>query len=70
MSTLVKQASRSRTQRPRCVHLVFDHGVLVMLLTMFFALFSLAQENASGTVLAGVALAGSSAADRLSEARS
>ena len=24
---------------PRCAHLVFDHGVLVMLLTMFFTLF-------------------------------
>ena len=36
----------------------FDHGVLVMLLTTFFTLFSLAQENASGTeltVLAGMA---------------
>ena len=59
MSTLVNaQVSQSKTQRSRCAHLDFDHGVLVMLLRMFFALFSLAQENTSGTepaVLAGMA---------------
>ena len=46
VSILVKQASCSRIQKPRCAHLVFDHEGLVMLLTMFFAPFSLAQENA------------------------
>ena len=33
------QASHSKTQKPRCAHLGFDCGVLVMLLTMFFTLF-------------------------------
>ena len=39
VSILVKQASRSRTQKPSSAHLGFDHGGLVMLLTMFFTLF-------------------------------